>query len=181
MTEIPLVIAYFGGDPEVKILSNFARSPFQLDNHRYYTVEAYWQMLKVDNEITRQKMRLIEDGYEAKQYGSMLKVESKQLFTYEGQLYQAGSEAHHGLLERAIRAKTGQSSIVKKTLIQTGNRPLKHMLRNKFGTWRTGDSPSLPAIVFEDIWTKIREELINDEFSEFMALPDGVSVSFSDT
>jgi predicted NAD-dependent protein-ADP-ribosyltransferase YbiA (DUF1768 family) len=178
MTPDTLVIAYFGGDPEVKVLSNFARSIFNLDGHKYYTVEAFWQMLKVEDEIKRETMRTLEDGLEAKQFAAMLKTESNQLFTYEGQLYQAGSEAHHKLLERAMRAKTGQNKLVQRTLLQTGNRPLKHMLRNRFGVWRTGDSPALPAVVFENIWTRIREELINGEFSENMELPDGVSVAF---
>jgi predicted NAD-dependent protein-ADP-ribosyltransferase YbiA (DUF1768 family) len=170
----PLIIAYFDGDSEVRCLSNFAKTPFELDGRKYHTVEAFWQMLKIEDEICRDKIRLLESGMDAKQAGMMMRGISSQLFTYEGQLYQVGSEAHHQLLERAIRAKVGQNPEVQRALIDSGDKPLKHMLKNRFGQWRPGNSPALPAIVFENMLVVIRKELQEMRFQENLRLPEGV-------
>jgi len=169
----PLVIAYFNGDPSVKILSNFAHTPFVLDGLKYQTVEGFWQMLKTEDETVRYAMRNLTSGVEVKKL-SMSYTSYAGVFSYMGNLYAVASKEHHILLERAIRAKIAQNVDVWQTLIETGDRPLKHLLRNRFGQWRVGDSPSLPAIVFERILTDARKECIETGTLTLPSIPQGI-------
>lgn len=175
MLRKPLIIAYYDGDSEVQILSNFARTPFELDGVTYQTVEGFWQGLKTEYPIIRDKIASLSDGFDAKQIGRKLAANS-QLFTYQDKLYRVGSQQHHILLERAIRAKTAQNiKEIGVSLKLSDDRPLRHMLKNQYGNWRSGDSPALPAIVFEQIWTRIRQELNEGTFTPNMPLPDGIN------
>src|SRR5690348_3907726 len=174
MSEKPIIIAYYDGDEEGKILSNFAKTPFALDGQQYWTVEAFWQSLKTEDPIIREKVASLHEGIDAKQLGKFLSS-TKQIFTYQGKLYRVGSEAHHQLLERALRAKTAQNPTVQEALQKTGIRPLRHALKNRFGQWRPGDSPALPAITFELLWTRIRQELRDGTFHETLPLPQGIN------
>lgn len=172
----PLIIAFFDGDPEVKLLSNFANTPFTLDGVTYQSVECFWQSLKTENAQARLDIAAITDGLEVKRIGAELRKESN-VFTYDDKLYMAGSKEHHLLLERAIRAKVGQNPSVLVCLERTENRILRHMIKNRFGQWRTGDSPALPARVFEDILTRIRQEILNCSFTDrtLEPLPRGLN------
>lgn len=172
----PLIIAYFDGDSEVKILSNFALSPFVLDGVLYNTVEGFWQSLKTEIPSLRNQIRLM-DGLSAKKASWAIKgsESSSNLFTYMERLYRVGSEGHHILLERAIREKVNQNDLAKDALIASENRPLKHLLKNKYGQWRPGDSPALPAIVFERMLMNIRDELQNGNISANLPLPPSIN------
>lgn len=172
--EKPLIIAYYEGDEEVKILSNFAKTPFTLDGVQYYTVEAFWQSLKVSDPELRTKVAALRDGFDAKQVSKLI-PSAGQIFVYEGNMYRVGSEAHHILLERALRAKVAQNASVRDALITTGKRPFRHMLKNRQGTWRSGDSPALPAITFEKMWERIRQELQEGTFQATLPLPTGIN------
>lgn len=174
-----IIIAYFDGDEDYKILSNFAVTPFKLDGVTYQTVEAFWQCLKVPDSELRAKVAALPDGITAKSVSKLI-PSAAQHFEYEGNIYKVGSEAHHKLLERAIRAKVEQNIEVRHALLLSGVRPLKHMLVNKFGGWRSGDSPALPAIVFERILTTIRTELHEGRFVPDMPLPKGLN-DFTET
>ncbi len=171
----PLIIAYYDGDEEVKVLSNFANTPFELDGVKYYTVEAFWQSLKTEYPMIREKFALLQDGLDAKQLGKYV-AKNSQLFTYEGKLYHVGSPEHHILLERAIRAKTAQNmDVISAALTASGTRQFRHMLKNQFGSWREGNSPALPAATFEQMWTTIRQELNEGTFKSTLPLPDGIN------
>jgi len=174
----PLIIAFFDGDPEVKLLSNFANTPFKLDGVLYQSVECFWQSLKTENEKARLDIAAITDGLEVKRIGAELRKESN-VFTYGDKMYMVGSKEHHFLLERAIRAKVGQNPEVLVCLERTENRVLRHMIKNRFGQWRTGDSPALPARVFEDILTRIRKEILScsfkDQYESLPPLPRGIN------
>lgn len=176
MTEKPLIIAYFDGDEEVKLLSNFAPTPFVLDGRKYGTVESFWQSLKFDDEIMRNKVASLTEGVDAKQMGKFAPI--AQVFLYEGDFYRIASQEHHILLERAIRAKVAQNENVEIALRNSHPRLLKHMIKNRFGTWRAANSPALPAVTFERILTKIRNELIMDIFNPDLPLPSGFNVSW---
>jgi predicted NAD-dependent protein-ADP-ribosyltransferase YbiA (DUF1768 family) len=169
----PLIIAFFDGDEEVKILSNLAHTPFQLDGMLFASAEAFWQCLKTEDPIMRDKIAGLVDALDAMQLGRRLAT-AKSLFSYQGQLYKVGSKQHHLLLERAIRAKVDQNEAVEKSLWNTGEQPLKHMLRNKYGVWHPGDSPACPAFVFESILLTIRGELRNQTFQPSLPLPEGL-------
>jgi predicted NAD-dependent protein-ADP-ribosyltransferase YbiA (DUF1768 family) len=171
----PLIVAYYDGDAEVQILSNFAVTPFVLDGLQYKTVEGFWQSLKTEDEVLRQKIRMAE-GFDAKQMGRKAQtLSAPQTFTYLDGLYTVGSMEHHILLERAIRAKTAQNAEVRETLLKSYPKPLKHMLRNQFGRWRSGDSPALPAISFEKMLMRIRDELVHRTFNSELERPSGIN------
>lgn len=174
----PLIIAYFGGDPEVRLLSNLAHTPFTLDDQRYESVETFWHSLKTEVIAERKEIAAITDGWEVKQLGGMIPKKSN-VFTYGDNLYMVGSREHHILLERAIRAKVGQNPSVLVCLERTEDRVLRHMIVNRFGQFRTGDSPALPARVFEDILTRIRQEVLTcsfkDQYESLPPLPKGLN------
>lgn len=175
----PLIVAYYDGDSEVQILSNFANTPFTLDGISYLCVEGFWQSLKTEDQIIRQRFSHL-GGLDAKQLGNQIKS-GAQVFTYKNKLYRVGSQQHHILLERAIRAKTEQNPQVVESFRLSGWRPLKHMLKNKYNQWRPGDSPSLPAIAFENILLKLREELALNKFTPTIDLPAGLTDDLLDT
>jgi predicted NAD-dependent protein-ADP-ribosyltransferase YbiA (DUF1768 family) len=174
-TNSPVIIAFFfDGEPPFRVLSNFAYSPFKLDDILYNSVEAFWQSLKTEIPALRQEIYTMW-GLPAKQAGRLVQQQGTSLFTYVGNIYKIGSEQHHTLLERALRAKFGQHTDSKNALLATGNRPLKHVIKNKFGQFRPGDSPALPAIVFERMLLKIREELQDNTFNETIEIPKGLN------
>ena len=168
MNYTPLIVAYYDGDSEVQLLSNFALTPFLLDEMKYQSVEGFWQGLKTEIPSIRSDIAMLSRGLDAKRIGQELSTSN--IFSYAGNLYARGSEQHHALLERAIRAKTQQNIEVQKCFIDSYPRPLLHMIKNRFGQLRTGDSPTLPAKVFEDILQRIRIELIENTF-DFETLP----------
>jgi predicted NAD-dependent protein-ADP-ribosyltransferase YbiA (DUF1768 family) len=171
----PLIIAYYDGDSEVRLLSNFATTPFVLDDISYLCVEGFWQSLKTEYPVIRERFQHYE-GLDAKQAGRLLaKAGGGNLFTYQGNLYRVGSEEHHILLERAIRAKVDHNKHVRDAILATENRPLKHMLKNRFGSWKPGDSPALPAITFENMYYRIRKELQDNTFTPTLPLPKGIN------
>lgn len=173
----PVVIAFYDGDESGRMLSNFAYSPFILDEKHYSTVEGFWQSLKFGHDpVMQEKIALMTDGIDAKQQGRF--APSAQVFEYCNNLYAVGSQAHHVLLERALRAKFGQNELYRTILLDTGVRPLKHRFKNRHGVWRSGDSPRLPAIVFERILEQIRYELKEGTFREEMALPVGIDTNY---
>lgn len=180
MTNHPLVIAWFDGDDEVRLLSNFAPTPFELDGRKFGTVESFWQSLKFVDEIMRNKVASLTDGVDAKQIGKRAPLSASQLFEYAGRVYRVASQEHHMLLNRAIRAKVAQNEAVEICLRHSYPHPLKHMLRNRYGTWKVANSPALPATTFEMILEQIRHELVTDQFLETLPLPEGVNVLFSD-
>jgi protein GP30.3 len=169
----PLIVGFFDGDEEVRILSNFAQTPFSLDDLTYQSVEGFWQGLKTEMPMFRRNIAELH-GLAAKSAGRVVATGNSRLFTYMTRLYIVGSEAHHVLLERAIRAKTAQNPAVQYVFAASQNRPLRHMIRSRYGTWRVGDSPALPAIVFEQILTRIRSELQSNTFVETLSLPAGI-------
>lgn len=173
MNQRPVIIAFYDGDPEVQCLSNFAKTPFVLDGIEYNSVEAFWQSLKTEIPALREQIRLL-DGINAKKAGKLVQG-SSNLFTYQGKIFKVGSKEHHTLLERAIRAKVAQNESVKRALLNTRNAPLKHMLKNRFGQLRVGDSPALPAVVFENILMNIRQELQNNTFTDNINIPAGLN------
>jgi len=171
----PIIIAFYDGDETVKCLSNFAITPFVLDGISYKCVEGFWQSLKTEFSELRARFSYY-DGIDAKQAGKTIRSSGgNRIFTYMNNLYSVGSYEHHVLLERAIRAKIDQNSYIKNALISTGNTPLKHMLKNKFGQYRPGDSPALSAITFESILRKIRTELLENTFVSTLPLPAGLN------
>lgn len=139
-------------DSRARILSNFHPSPFFLDGIKFVSVEGFIQGIKYPENHPDREVAFGKHGYDAKKMGHR----AEGVFVYwSGQKIAYGSKEHHALIERAIRAKVEQNSLVRDALVGTKGYKLTH---------ETGIPESaltsLPAKVFVDILTAIRDELL---------------------
>jgi predicted NAD-dependent protein-ADP-ribosyltransferase YbiA (DUF1768 family) len=131
----------------IRLIANFAPTPFELDGTRYACVEAFWQSLRFPAE-ERPRIAAM-DGTTAKResdqqpYGSCV--------VYGGQTIPVGTYEHWQLMRRACRAKFEQNAAAREALLGTGERPLVHRVRR--------DSRTIPGVIMADIWMKLRTEL----------------------
>lgn len=152
-------------NPTEAILSNLANTPFELDGKNYASVEAFWQWLKFS--IEEERIRI----------SGMFLIASKKIgdagdnreghFEYLWQQYIVGSQEHHELMRRAIRAKLEQNPKALKLLLETWNTPIIHEPKKKDGTLYP-DSTTIPAAVFSGMLMELR--------NEFLKVPLPVSV-----
>lgn len=131
-------------------LSNFSADAFMLDGERMASAEGFIQGTKFPegNPIRQQAFQSV--GVEAKRFG---KKAEREFVWWKGQAISYGSSEHRELIERAIRAKFEQNESAMDALLATKGMILTHDLGHP-------DPPntSLPAKVFCDILTRIREE-----------------------
>ena len=141
-------------DEEIgRLLSNFAHLPFELDGLEYASVEAFYaSILIVGNDEKRNRVRGFW-GIKAKRYIPKNKPET---FEYHGEEIGLGSDEHHALVKRAIRAKLEAHPEVLEAFLATRSRPLVH---------ETGypEKPGseFPHAVFCRILSELRDELAN--------------------
>ena len=137
-------------DEAVRLISNFAYTPFSLHGRAYASVEGFWQGLKFPDEESRSRVAQMH-GLEAKQAGAeALEAETIQ---YEGRTIRVGTYEHWGLMYEACWAKFTQAEEAQRALLNTGTRPLTHRSRR--------DSRSIPGAIMADIWMRIRTRLMN--------------------
>lgn len=132
-------------------LSNFAETPFILDGKQYASFEGFYNsLLYLDKN--RQADIAAMSGLEAKLAG---KGSNLQIARYGKQLIRLGSEEHHELLERALRAKFDQNPELKQAFIDTHPRPIIHDTGHP-------DKPGahFPREVFEGMLQKLRDEYV---------------------
>ena len=142
---------YSRSDEEIgRLMSNFANTPFILDGVTYASIEGFYVSLKFLEEDKRARMAAL--------YGPVVKnmgKKSKLVTTcYRGESFDLGSEMHHALIKRAIRAKLDAHFEIASVFVATRPRPIVH---------HTG-RPSRPGAEFPDevfcrILTELREEL----------------------
>ena len=154
-----LNIASYSDDPRARLLSTFARTPFELrlgiETLRCESVEGFWQGLKWPNG-SPERLRIFGLwGLEAKLAGAEAPDGAIEI---GGQRIERGSPAHHVLAERAMRAKLEQNPDVEAALRATIGLRLTHELIDEKGI-AVPDSVTLPKAVFIDIWTRLRDEL----------------------
>lgn len=135
-------------NPAARLISNFAATPFILDDRNYTSVESFWQGLKFTDESERQRIALL-DGRQARTEGSK-KGYGTTIF-YQGQEIPVGTWQHWQLMKRACWAKFTQNEDAKAALLSTGSRPLVHCTRR--------DSRTIPGVIMAQIWTRIRNKL----------------------
>jgi hypothetical protein len=143
----PINILSTHADPEIRILSNFACTPFVLDGLAYNSVEGFWQGLKFDDPRERRRVAMLV-GKDAKAEGRGRKAET---FVYVGQNVRVGSREHWQLMETACWAKFTQHAESRRALLATDPRPLMHRVRR--------DSRSIPGVIMAEIWMRIRSRL----------------------
>lgn len=136
-------------DQAIRLLSNFAETPFELDGRTYASVEGFWQALKFVDESKRREIARLA-GPAARRAGA--DVSQPETFTYERRTIRAGTPEHWRLMALACWAKFSQHEEAQRALLQTGERPLVHKTRH--------DSRTIPGAIMAEIWMRIRARLI---------------------
>ena len=145
----PINVISTSSDPSIRLISNFAPTPFHLDGRDYACVEGFWQSLKFP-EAERERIARM-DGLASR----MARLEARYgaTITYEGEEVAVGTWNHWQLMERACSAKFAQNADVREALLATGERPLVHRTRR--------DSREIPGVIMCEIWMRIRRRLRN--------------------
>lgn len=142
-------------DWRAKRLSNFSADPFILDGVQLASVEGFIQGTKFPENDPRRKQAFQSMGRDAKRFG---RDAERKFVWWQGQTIPYGSPEHHSLIERAIRAKLEENPEALKALIATKDMTLIHDLGHP-----EFSNTSLPAKVFCDILTRIREEHLSTQ------------------
>lgn len=149
-------------DPDARILSNLAHTPFELDGVTYWSVEAFWKSLYLPEE--ERGIHIHKHGLEARDIfyrdAHWKKLKHPEKFVYCGKEYIVGSWDHHGLMKRAIEAKIGENNDVRDALARTKWRVLQHIPINKKTGKTYPDSPVIPGEVFSGMLIEFREKLL---------------------
>ena len=145
-----------GGWP-ANVLSNFALTPFEVDDIRCASTEGFIQALKFPNPETQRHICLLV-GRKAKFAGKKARkrLRREQKVWWQRKEFKFRSKEHFELIEKALRAKFTQNEVAKRALLATGDATLTHDLGP--------ESPhtSLPAREFIRILNKIRQELLRE-------------------
>jgi predicted NAD-dependent protein-ADP-ribosyltransferase YbiA (DUF1768 family) len=132
----------------LKLISNFAATPFELDGLDYGSIEAFWQGLKFPDETKRRELAPLH-GAKAKDAGFY--APKANAIVYAGESVRVGTWEHWQLMERATIAKFEQSAAAREALLSTGGRPLMHQMKN--------DSRTIPGAILAEIWMRCRTAL----------------------
>jgi len=142
----PINVASFSPEP-IRLIANFAPTPFFLDGMHYACVEAFWQSLRFPEaerpRIARLAGPVAKEISEKKPYGSHV--------SYAGKDIPVGAFEHWQLMRRACRAKFEQNEHAREALLATGERPLIHKVPR--------DSRTIPGVIMAEIWMELRAEL----------------------
>jgi hypothetical protein len=130
----------------LKLVSNFAHTPFVLDDKEYASVEGFWQGLKFPQAADRLRLASLH-GDEARDAG--LSAAAGEAFDYAGRRIRTGTFEHWQLMERACIAKFERNSAARDALLSTGHRPITHRV--------DPDSRTIPGAIMAEIWTRIRD------------------------
>lgn len=134
-------------------MSNFAHTPFELDGVAYASIEGFYVSLLFLDPSKRLKLARLY-GLVVSRMGKKSKIKRDKLKTcYAGEWFDLGSEAHLGLVKRALRAKLEAHPDIARAFVATMLRPIVH---------ETGhpDSPDteFPAAVFCRLLSELRGE-----------------------
>lgn len=153
---------------ELGILSNFAATPFELEDEKYASVEGFWQMMKYpeNNEdprallvypFTRSEVSQMT-AFTAKDAGKIGEQKMQELgidwVTYKGtrMVYCSVERGlHYDLIKKAMWEKVKQNEEVKRILLLTGDlilRPDHHAEGCQAPEWK-----------YYDVWMEIRSEI----------------------
>ena len=129
-------------------IGNMAHTPFVLRGRAYASIEGFWQGLKFESDVDRERVAALWDkaakaaAYDRPTAGH---------FVYEGATIVAGSAEHRSLMLEACRAKFSQNIEAREALLSTGDRPLTHRVRR--------DSTTIPGAIMAEFWMRIRRSL----------------------
>jgi len=133
----------------LRLISNFAHTPFRLDGLGYESIEGFWQGLKFPDAADRRRLAALH-GSDARDAGHG--APAADTFIYFGDTVRVGTFDHWRLMERACRAKFDQHAAAREALLSTRKRPLVHQVRR--------DSQNIPGVIMAAIWMRIRDRLL---------------------
>lgn len=145
---VPINITSRSPSPTLRLIANFAATPFELDGQQYASVESFWQCLKSDDPAERRRIAGLS-GRDAKRAGRDRSYGATVV--YDGRQVPVGAWEHWQLMERACWAKFTQHPEARRALQATGRRPLTHRLRR--------DSRTIPGVIMANIWMRLRRRL----------------------
>jgi len=161
---VTLNIASYSDDWRAQLLSSFAHTPFSLwcgaREIRLESVEGFWQGLKFSEGSAARERIFALWGLDAKRAGA--NASPIETVGFCGERIEVGSPRHHQLAEKAMRAKLDQNPDVRRALLATAGLRLTHELVDETGG-PVPDSLTLPASVFCAIWTRLRQEALDEE------------------
>lgn len=150
MNSIKALNVYSRSDEEIgRLMSNFAPTPFTLDDVEYGSVEGFYVSLLFLEEEKRAKVRKLY-GIVVKNMGKKSKLTET---CYGGESFALGSDKHVELIKRAIRAKLEAHPELAAAFVATSPRPLTHDCGHP-----EPEDTVFPASVFVRILTELREE-----------------------
>lgn len=147
-------------DWRARLLSNFAATPFVLGGQSFASVEGFIQGIKFPFGDARRRRTFALAGISAKKMGREAARDYGSDFYervyvwWDGEAINYGSVFHQVVIFQAIVAKVIQNPKVREALLATSDLDLIHDLGHPESA-RT----SLPAAVFTDFLTALREEL----------------------
>ena len=145
---IPVNITSQAPEP-LRLASNFAHTPFELDGLAYESIEGFWQGLKFPDESDRRRLAALH-GPAARDAG--YHAPEADTFVFGGETVRIGTYDHWRLMEKACRAKFTQHAAARDALLSTRGRPLVHQVRR--------DSKNIPGVIMAAIWTRVRDRLL---------------------
>ena len=156
MDERPLNVWSRSEEEIGRLMSNFAHTPFRLDDVEYASVEGFYASLMFTADVRRRKVAGLW-GIRAKH--EIPKVKPAEI-RYRDECYGLGSSKHIGLIKRAIRAKLEANPEIARAFVETRSRPIAH---------ETGH-PDPPGAEFPKetlcrILTELREEFAASDHS----------------
>lgn len=137
-------------DWRAQACSNFPAFPFILDGVCITSVEGFVQGTKFPDGHPTRVLAFASFGGAAKK---LSKDAEGKLVWWNDEAIIYGSSAHHKLIEKAIRAKFQQNPSAMLALVCTAGEEVTHDLGKP-----ENPNTSLPAKVFCEILTRIREE-----------------------
>lgn len=144
----PINVTSRSPDPAIQLISNFAHTPFVLDDRPYASVEGFWQGLKYPEAYRRREIAQLYGG-SARKAGQ--DAPAADTLTYDSHLIRVGTYDHWRLMAAACWAKFSQHPEAQQALLATDTRPLEHKVRR--------DSRTIPGVIMAQIWTRIRRTL----------------------
>jgi predicted NAD-dependent protein-ADP-ribosyltransferase YbiA (DUF1768 family) len=145
---VPINVTSQSPEP-LRLVSNFAHTPFRLDGQGYESIEGFWQGLKFPDEADRRRLASLY-GPAARDAG--YHAPAADTFVYGGETVRVGTYDHWRLMEKACRAKFTQHAAARAALLSTRGRPLVHQVKR--------DSKNIPGVIMAAIWTRIRDRLL---------------------
>jgi len=145
----PINVTSMHLDESIRMIANFADTPFVLDGLQYQSVESFWQSLKATEPHERKRIAALP-GARAKSDKSIPKYGAT--LEYRGEAIAVGTWAHWQLMKLACKAKFQQNIAARDSLLATEDRPLVHIVRR--------DSKVIPGVIMAEIWMGIRKQLL---------------------